>query len=377
MNSPKLQKAARTAVLALSLVSALSITAFTSCNADKKSHEHTVAMVVNGKNVTQQQVSDAVELFRSQQMMSPEMLFMGDEGMRRGAARSIVGNMLLVAEVESRGWKADSAVVDRMAARFMAQFPSREEFLAQLQAMGESEESMRKGMAEELLIDSLMRTVSSSVPPVDSLEALAHYEANKSRYTAPGQIRASQIIFALEPTASDSLVRVVVERAGEAQAKAAAGEDFDKLVKEYSSDPKNSDLGWFSRGQLVPEIERALFTLKTGEVSGPVPSGMGIHLLKKTGEQEPRLMPFEEARGRIMRTLEMNRQAKTINDYVEGLINAANIKFVDATLDFMVQTGNADTGADTSKTGRADTSAAIPVDTLPAMSAADPSSPSQ
>jgi parvulin-like peptidyl-prolyl isomerase len=144
-------------------------------------------------------------------------------------------------------------------------------------------------------------------------------------------------------------------RAGEAHARASAGEDFGTLVREYSSAPDNSDLGWFTRGELIPDLERTLFSLKTGEISNPVPSGMGIHLLKKTGEEEPRQMPFEEVSRNIMRALEMRNQTKAVSDYVEELIRAADIKFVDAALDF---TKTAES-ADTLKSEQADTSAAV------------------
>jgi len=293
------------------------------------------AIILNGEKVTQKQISEAADLIRGQQMrMAPESFFGSDVEVRRSAARGIVGNMLMIEEIKSKQWQADTNMVNAMVSRFIAQFPTREDFEALLAGMGETEESMRKGMAEELLIDSLMRVISAAAPPTDTSEARAHYEANKSRYTAPGRIRASQIIFSLQPNSSDSVVREIMLRAGEAHAKASAGEDFEKLVKEYSSMPNNVDMGWFSRGELLPDLERSLFALKIGEISGPVPSGMGVHLLKKTGEEESRPMPFEEVSRNIMRSLEIEKQAKTVNEYVEGLIGLANIEFVDAALDF-------------------------------------------
>jgi len=334
-------------VSVLALTAALASAALlASCSGGKDDGGQKTAMVVNGQNVTQQQISEAAELFRKQQMMvAPEKLFEGgEEETRRGAARGIAGNMLMLEEVKARQWQPDEALVNRMASRFISQFPSREEFEAQLAAMGETEESMRRGMGEELLLDSLLVTVTESVAHVAEEEAAAHYEANRNRYVSQGRVKASQIILQLAPTASDSIVRATMELANEVLAKARAGENFDTLVKTHSSMPNNADMGWFGRGELIPEMERMLFSMKTGEVNGPAPSGMGLHILKKTDEEEPRQMTYEEVASSIKRTLEMTKRTKAINDYVEGLIAAANIKFTDASLDFIKAGANKSAG---------------------------------
>ncbi|GAB4306253.1 MAG: hypothetical protein Kow0069_02820 [Promethearchaeota archaeon] len=97
-------------------------------------------------------------------------------------------------------------------------------------------------------------------------------QGNK-RSTA-GKVRASHVLVAKLSQAQKVLEEL------------EAGADFGALAKQYSTCPskkRGGDLGFFSRGQMVPEFERAAFALKVGEVSGPVKTKFGYHVIKRTG----------------------------------------------------------------------------------------------
>jgi len=296
-------------------------------------------LLVNGQAVSRKYLDEMADLYRTQQLaIMPEKVFESNSAdLRRTAARQVAANMLMLEVIGSKGWEADAAVVDARVNDMMAQLGGREAMLKWLEAMGESEESMRKGVAEELMIDSLLRAVTASAAPDDSVMR-ARYEADRGRYVEPGRVRASQIVLAVDGADPDAerQIPAIMERANEALAKAKAGEDFDALARAYSSIPGNSDMGWFKRGDLIPGLEQTLFSLKVGEVSTLVPSGMGIHILKKTGEEAPRQLTYEEAADGIRRSMEQESMRLTVNAYIDSLIIAADIKFIDPELEFDV-----------------------------------------
>jgi len=314
------------------VIAAAVFTLILSCSGKKQ--EDPAALTVNGEAITQAQVDEAAEFFRRQQMiLTPEKVFdAGDSELRKSAARQLAANILMLDVIKSKQWTADSAAVEAAAARFIAQFQDRDVFLSQLAAMGESEESMRRGIAEEILLDSLLSVINSEITPPDETECREHYEKNKDRYVSSQRVRASHIVFALNFDADTAQVRQTMGTAAQVLEKAKAGEDFDGLIKTYSSQPKNGDMGWFKKGDLIPDLEHVIFSLKKGGVSDLVPSSMGIHIIKKTDEEEPRPMNYEEVSESIKKSLVFTKQGARLNGFVDSLLAAAEIKYIDASL---------------------------------------------
>jgi peptidyl-prolyl cis-trans isomerase C len=90
------------------------------------------------------------------------------------------------------------------------------------------------------------------------------------------QARASHILVKTEDQANQILKRL------------AEGEEFDKVARRFSSCPSGKsggDLGWFGKGQMVPEFEKAAFENDTGKVVGPVKTQFGYHIIKVTGRK--------------------------------------------------------------------------------------------
>lgn len=114
--------------------------------------------------------------------------------------------------------------------------------------------------------------------------------------------------------------------------KIAHGEDFARMAREHSKDPGSKedggDLGYFSRGQMVPQFEEAAFKLKNGEMSQPIQSQFGWHIIKLEDKRQRGAPPFDTIKERIMASL-VHKKAQEL---VQTLRDKAKLEFVDPAL---------------------------------------------
>ena len=139
-------------------------------------------------------------------------------------------------------------------------------------------------------------------------EVRQYYDANLSQYRTPGQVRASHVLLRVDGDDEE-----VAARAAEIAAEARSGADFADLAREHSQDETNAgaggDLGLVERGRMVPEFENAAFALAEGEISDPVRSPFGYHVIHVTEKQEEVTQPFAEVRGAIENVLKRERSS--------------------------------------------------------------------
>jgi len=153
---------------------------------------------------------------------------------------------------------------------------------------------------------------------VSDEEAGDFYNKNQDKFKKGEEIRASHILVDTEKEAKDILARL------------KKGEDFAKLAKSLSKDKgsadKGGDLGSFTRGRMVPEFENTAFSLKPGEVSSPLKTQFGYHIIKLTERKEGAMVPFEEAKETVKRQLLSEKQKSAFDAYIEGLKKKSKIK---------------------------------------------------
>ena len=152
---------------------------------------------------------------------------------------------------------------------------------------------------------------------------------------APGsRVRARHILLSFPENATDTQRDSVEQLAAELRERATSGEDFSELAGEYSEDPgtarQGGDLGWFERGRMVKPFEDAAFALQPGEISEPVESPFGIHVIKVEERETP---SFDEIGPDFRQRAIQQRRQESLNEYVEGLTGTAGLTIEKNALD--------------------------------------------
>lgn len=139
--------------------------------------------------------------------------------------------------------------------------------------------------------------------PVDQAQILEYYQTHQEEFVSPEEVKARHIL--LRPQGDDEQAwNQALERARQVAARARlAAADFGALAREFSEDPASrengGELGWFSRNRMVKEFEDAAFSLKPGEVSDPVRSQFGYHVILVEEKRSKRTKTLEEVQDLI------------------------------------------------------------------------------
>ncbi len=136
-----------------------------------------------------------------------------------------------------------------------------------------------------------------------------YYEKNIIDFQTPKMIHARHIL--IRPEGGEDGRDRARKKIEEILERLKKGEDFAELAKNHSQDPgsapKGGDLGWFPRGVMVRPFEDTAFSLKKGEISGVVETDFGFHIIKVEDIKEAGLIPYNEAKERIKKTLTEER----------------------------------------------------------------------
>ena len=142
---------------------------------------------------------------------------------------------------------------------------------------------------------------------VDEDSLKSYYDMNTAQFSRPGSRRASHILISAAADASADVVEEAQAQAAGLVLRARAGEDFQQLAREYSGDTgsagRGGDLGVIRPGTMALPFEEAVFALDRGEVSEPVRTDYGWHVIRLTDLRENETKPFTEVRGEIRSVL--------------------------------------------------------------------------
>lgn len=209
-----------------------------------------------------------------------------DENIRQNVLRGLVSERLLYKEALKAGYDKNPDVKKRV-----------------------------EDMQRQIILQAYMEDKAKNMVSDDELKKA--YDEKVKSAGGTEEVRARHILVKTEEEAKKIAERI------------KKGEDFEKIAREESTDKgsgaQGGDLGWFTKDKMVPEFADAAFALKKGEVSGPVKSGFGWHIIKLEDRRAAKPASFEDSKDELKGEM----AEKAVEGYIAGLLKGASIKYYD------------------------------------------------
>ncbi|MCL2760331.1 MAG: peptidylprolyl isomerase [Desulfuromonadales bacterium] len=180
---------------------------------------------------------------------------------------------------------------------------SQEAFVEALKAQGLTLDEYKDQLREQMERARVLNQDVKEKAQVNDQEIRDYYDKNKDAFREPEQFRARNIFFKIPENASNDQIKSIMAKAMSVREMALKGDSFEDLAKKYSDDPNaakdGGDLGTFKKGDMVPEIENSVITMKPGQISDLISTASGIHIIKLEEIIPGKEQPFETVKSNI------------------------------------------------------------------------------
>jgi peptidyl-prolyl cis-trans isomerase C len=181
-----------------------------------------------------------------------------------------------------------------------------------------------------ILMTELLKAEVTDKVKIDDADLEVYYKTHESEFKHPQLVRVRHILIKATKDMSDEDKAKAKKKAEDLLAKIRSGEDFEKLASEFSEDDgskaRGGDLGFLEMGSLPKPFEKVAFSLKPGEVGGPVETSAGYHIIKLEEKKDAGVWPLEtvkeQVREKVLRQI-VNGKAK---EYVEQVVKESKIE---------------------------------------------------
>ncbi|HZK33042.1 MAG TPA: peptidylprolyl isomerase [Tissierellaceae bacterium] len=280
-------KKALSYILLLTLI--IGVLSFTGCTDKKAANDSEIVAKVGDVNITKEELYDLMVQQNGQQILD-----------------ALIVEKIVELEVKSKNIEISEEEVEEEFNKMKEELGGEIQFNQALQQSGLTTDVLKDNITMNFKINKLIEPYIS----ISDEEMQDYFEENKSVLAQKEEVKASHILVDTK------------EEADEVKEKLDSGEDFGELAKEHSKDGSSEaggDLGFFGKGKMVPEFEEVAFKLGIDEISEPVKSEFGYHIIKVHEKIEGKNPSFEDMKDDIKDIISNEKSQEAYGEWYEDI----------------------------------------------------------
>jgi peptidyl-prolyl cis-trans isomerase C len=246
------------------------------------------------------------------------------------ALEQAIGAKLLLDRASQIELPVTSADIDAEVQKVVMQVGGEENYKKALAAQHITEAEFRKELEKGARVNMLVNQACAHVPDPTEEEVAAFYEAHKAEYVEEPKVLCQHILVKSSKDDSPETKSAAFEKIRAIRERIVSGGDFAAEAKAHSDCPSGHEggsLGWFGRGMMVPEFDKAAFEMKKGDVSDIVTTQFGYHIIYKADEKGGGSQTLVDVHDKIKDLLRHEARGRAMDAFVAELRASATIEY--------------------------------------------------
>lgn len=241
---------------------------------------------------------------------------------KKNLLRSLIDNSLLVQRAQDLNISADTDVVKELdQIRQQNSLPSMEALQKAVESQGIGWEDYKEQLKDSLLKEKVIQQEVGSTIKISNEDIQKYYDEHKADFVKPEEADISEIFFSTQGKTPAEVI-AIQQKADGVMKRINLGEDFAALARRFSDGPTASDggeLGLHKRGELAPELEKAVFSLHRGDNTGIIHTANGLEILRVNQHYDAGLQPMDKVETDIENHLYQKQIQPAMRQYLDQL----------------------------------------------------------
>ena len=286
-----------------------------------------VVAVINNEVITQQDVDQLLAVLYAQYVQEYETDELLDkmEEAKKDILIQMIEDRLILSYAKKLNIRVREEEIDRKLESVKDSFPSEEVFHNTIETQGITVADLKNRYKDQVMMKKVLDIEVKSRIAVLPSEISEYYEQHRKDFKLDEKYKVRHILIKAGNEVDFELAKVEIENVYK---KLEEGEDFAELARSYSQGPnkdKGGDMGFIGKGEMLKELDQAIFDLKPGESSKPIKSRIGYHILKIEDITHSGYLGLEDVQGDIKARLFQKKFKEKLNEWLGKLRSEAYI----------------------------------------------------